>query len=411
MSEWKECKLGDVIALQRGHDLPRNQMKEGDIPVAGSNGIIGYHNKSTTRPPGITIGRSGNLGNAFFYRKDFWAHNTTLYVILLQDFKGNDAVFIYYFLKTFDFNQFNVGSAVPTLNRNHVYPLAVNLPPFPEQKAIASVLSSLDDKIELNRRRNETLEAMARALFKSWFVDFDPVRAKIAGRDPGLPQHLADLFPDRLVDSELGEIPDGWKVKALSCFGAIVTGKTPSTKEPEHFGDDVPFLRIPDMHGKIYVLQTQMMLSSHGASSQPKKTLPSGSVSVSCIATLGLVVLNHRATQTNQQINSIIPRNQSLSRYTYWSCRQLSSDIKIGGIGGSVFGNMNKSTFGSLPVLDAQPAAIHAFDQLASPMHDTILSNEIQNLILAHIRNTLLPKLISGELRVKDAKKQADAIA
>ena len=253
---------------------------------------------------------------------------------------------------------------------------------------------------------NETLEAMARALFKDWFVDFGPVRAKMEGRDTGLPKLLADFFPDRLVDSELGEIPEGWEVKLLSCFGEIVTGKTPSTKKSENFGNDVPFLRIPDMHGKIYVMHTDMMLSSHGASFQPQKTLPPGSVSVSCIATPGLVVMNHRNTQTNQQINSIIPQDQLLSRFIYWSCRQLSSDIKIGGIGGSVFGNMNKSTFSSLPVLDAEPAIKHEFDQLVSPMHDIILSNEIQNQVLADIRNTLLPKLISGDLQVRNIERR-----
>ena len=232
--------------------------------------------------------------------------------------------------------------------------IEVALPPLPEQQAIAHILGTLDDKIELNRRMNETLEAMARALFKSWFVDFDPVRAKMEGRWgrgeslPGLPAEHYDLFPDRLVDSELGETPEGWKVKALGEFGDIVTGKTPSTKRSEYYGDDVPFLRIPDMHGKMYALETELMLSVQGANSQPQKTLPPGSISVSCIATPGLVVLNHCSTQTNQQINSIIPRSESSSTYIFWTCRHLSSQIETGGLGGSVFGNMNKSTFAAL---------------------------------------------------------------
>jgi len=168
MGEWKECTLGDAITLQRGHDLPKSKMKDGHVPVAGSNGIIGYHNAATTNAPGVTIGRSGNLGNAYLYTKEFWAHNTTLYV---KDFKGNNELFIYYFLKTFDFKQFNVGSAVPTLNRNHIHPLDIILPPLPEQKAITSVLSSLDDKIDLLHRQNKTLEAMAETLFRQWFVE------------------------------------------------------------------------------------------------------------------------------------------------------------------------------------------------------------------------------------------------
>ena len=297
------------------------------------------------------------------------------------------------------------GSAQPQLPIRDIEKINISIPPLSEQRAIAHILGTLDDKIELKRRMNETLEEMARALFKSWFVDFDPVRAKMEGRDPGLPKHLADLFPDRLVDSELGPIPGGWEVKALSSFGEIVTGKTPSTKEAAYFGDDVPFLRIPDMHGKVYVLQTQMMLSNRGVSSQPQKTLPPDSISVSCIATPGLVVLNHRTTQTNQQINSIIPWDRSLSRYIYWSCRQLSSEIKIGGIGGSVFGNMNKSTFSSLQVLNAERAIIQAFDQIVLPMHASILANEEQNQILSQVRDTLLPKLLSGELKVREVNR------
>ena len=155
--------------------------------------------------------------------------------------------------------------------------------------------------------------------------------AKRGESQPGVPATTYyDLFPDRLVDSELGEIPERWEVKALSEFGDVITGKTPSTRIPEFYGDDVPFLKIPDMHGKMYVVETSTNLSSIGASSQALKTLPSGSISVSCIATPGLVVLNHRDIQTNQQINSIIPRDRSLSKYLYWSCRHLSADIKTG---------------------------------------------------------------------------------
>ena len=245
---------------------------------------------------------------------------------------------------------------------------------------------------------------MAHALFKSWFVDFDPVRAKMDGRWrrgqslPGMPADLYDLFPDGMVDTELGEIPAGWEVKRLASFGEIITGKTPSTKEPAYFGDEVPFLRIPDMHGKMYALKTEMMLSALGADSQRKKTLPPGSVSVSCIATPGLVILNHRHTQTNQQINSIVPSERMFSKYLYWYCEYLSPYIRTGGLGGSVFGNMNKKDFSALPALCPKPVALLAFDHLVSPFHDTILSLEGRSQTLAQIRDTLLPKLISGEL-------------
>ena len=158
-------------------------------------------------------GRYGTLGKVFFIPEDFWPLNTTLYV---RDFKGNDPRFIANFLSSLDFSAYSDKAAVPGLNRNHLHQAWVHVPPLPEQRAIAHILGTLDDKIELNRRMNETLEEMARALFKSWFVDFDPVRAKMDGRWrrgqslPGMPADLYDLFPDRLVDSELGEIPEGW---------------------------------------------------------------------------------------------------------------------------------------------------------------------------------------------------------
>ena len=253
--EWRTMTLGEVVTLQRGFDLPTTERKVGSYPVIASTGPVGTHNRAIVQAPGVVIGRSGSLGGGQFIKQDFWPLNTTLWV---KDFNNNDPRFCYFLLKSLDLGQFNAGSGVPTLNRNHIHPLPVRVPPLPEQRAIAHILGTLDDKIELNRRMNETLEEMARALFKSWFVDFLPVRAKQRARtqtgDPvrakaalitpplrgsdgtveraraylpaarglaqaglaGMDPSIADLFPDRLVDSELGEIPEGWEVKSLS---------------------------------------------------------------------------------------------------------------------------------------------------------------------------------------------------
>ena len=147
--------------------MPKDKMIDGDIPVAGSNGIIGYHNRFTKEGPGVTIGRSGNIGIPHYYPNAYWAHNTVLYIV---DFKGNDAKFMYYLLKTFDFTQLNTGSAVPSLNRNHIHELPVSIPDVSTQRRIASILSSLDDKVDLLHRENATLEQMAETLFRQWFV-------------------------------------------------------------------------------------------------------------------------------------------------------------------------------------------------------------------------------------------------
>ena len=217
--QWREVTLGDVITLQRGFDLPETERRPGPHPVIASTGPVGTHRTAAVKGPGVVIGRSGSLGGGQFIESDFWPLNTTLWV---KDFHGNDQRFCYYLLKSLNLADFNAGSGVPTLNRNHIHPLPVKVPDVPEQRTIAHILGTLDDKIELNQRMNKTLEAMARTLFKSWFVDFVPVRAKMEGRRqrgeslPGLTADLYDLFPDQLVDSELGDIPEGWEVKALS---------------------------------------------------------------------------------------------------------------------------------------------------------------------------------------------------
>jgi type I restriction enzyme S subunit len=228
---WRLMPLGEFVTLQRGHDLPDEQRRPGNIPILGSFGITGWNDAAKARGPGVTVGRSGaSFGVVSYSPVDYWPLNTSLYVI---DFHGNDPRFAYYSLKQFDFKGFNSGSAQPSLNRNFVHPVPVDVPPLPEQRAIAHILGTLDDKIELNRRMNETLEAMARAIFKSWFVEFDPVRAKMEGRDPGMPKRIADLFPDRFQDSELGEIPEGWEVNSIGDITDVVGGSTPSTTNTE----------------------------------------------------------------------------------------------------------------------------------------------------------------------------------
>ncbi len=217
------------------------------------------------------------------------------------------------------------------------------------------------------------------------------------------------LFPDSFEDSELGKIPKGWEVKTLEENGTIITGKTPSTRNPNFYGDDVPLLKIPDMHGKIYVVETSTMLSREGASSQLTKALPFGSVSVSCIASPGLVVLNHQETHTNQQINSIIPIDKRAGKYLYWTCRILSTEIISGSSGGSIFGNMNKSTFGALQILNPESTVVRMFDILITPIHNQILLNEQQKILLTHIRDILLPKLVSGEIRIHEIEKLKEA--
>src|SRR3984893_16386659 len=244
--EWIETTVGGQATLQRGIDITRADQRSGRVPVVSSGGVSSYHDTSAATGPGVILGRKGVVGSVYYIPSDYWPHDTTLWV---KDFHGNDRRFVYYFFRWLAprIATMDVGSANPTLNRNHVHPIEVRWPALvEEQRAIAHILGTLDDKIELNRRMNETLEAMARALFKSWFVDFDPVRAKAEGRDPGLPKPLADLFPARFVDSELGEVPEGWEVKSLDEIARFLNGLA-LQKYPPRNGQWLPAIKIAQL--------------------------------------------------------------------------------------------------------------------------------------------------------------------
>lgn len=324
------------------------------------------------------------------------------------------APFIRYLLEGPSFQQqaeaFGAGSVIRHFGPMHLRQMTVSLPPPYEQRAIAHILGTLDDKIELNRRANETLEAMARALFKAWFVDFEPVRAKLEDRWqrgqslPGLPAQLYDLFPDRLVESELGEIPEGWAQRRVGDIGAIICGKTPSTSIPDFYGDDIPFITIPEMHGNIFATAIKKRLSHDGAKSQAKKMLPPGSICVSCIATLGLVIITTEPSQTNQQINSVVPAQDNETYFWYWTLKNLGEEIKAGGSGGSVLGNLSTGRFAELDVNASTRPLRLAYNSSVESFFGKILKNELESQSLAKLRDTLLPKLISGELRIKDAE-------
>ncbi|MEI6209366.1 MAG: restriction endonuclease subunit S [Desulfuromonadales bacterium] len=233
MGEWIETNLGDVIELKRGYDLPQQQRSPGNVPLVSSSGVSDYHAVAKVKGPGVVTGRYGTLGQVYYVTDDFWPLNTTLYI---RDFKGNDPRFVSYFLRSLDFHAYSDKAAVPGLNRNHLHLAQVRIPiDVLEQRAIAHILGTLDDKIELNRRTNETLEAMARDIFKDWFVDFGPTRAKMEGREPYLAADLWALFPDRLDDEVK---PKGWEEKRVEDILELAYGK--ALKASERINGNVP---------------------------------------------------------------------------------------------------------------------------------------------------------------------------
>lgn len=369
--EWKDVKLGDILNFRRGHDLPHSEMKEGSIPVAGSNGIIGYHNVSTPIQPVLTIGRSGNIGTPFIY-DTAWAHNTTLYV---DDFKGNNPLYLYYLCKTIPFANYKGGSAVPTLNRNHIHPLEVKFcPDVSDQTRIANILSSLDAKIENNNKINANLEAQAAALFKSWFVDFEP-------------------FKDgEFVESELGMIPKGWKVGTLLDYNSIVMGQSPSgsSYNEEQIGCEfyqgcADFgLRFP--RKRVYT-------------TEPNRYAESNSVLMSVRAPVGtLNVARHRCC-IGRGLASI-KSNIGCDSYTLYLMKSIKNILDTFNGDGTVFGSINKKSLVCIKVIVPSLSVIKNYEAKINPLDSYYRKNSDENQHLSSLRDTLLPKLMSGEIEL-----------
>ena len=304
------------------------------------------------------------------------------------------------------------GTTVLGIKQKELRQIGLALPPLPEQRAIAYILGTLDDKIELNRRMNETLEAMARALFKSWFVDFDPVRAKMEGRDTGLPKHLADLFPDRLVDSELGEIPEGWEVRALGDVAEVVGGTTPSTKQAEYWKGGTHYWATPKDLSALtmpVLLDTERKITDVGLQSIGSGLLPPGTVLLSSRAPIGYLAIAEMPVAINQGFIAMLPRERVSNQFLLrWS--EAFHDEIVNHANGSTFLEISKSNFRQIPVVTPNESIMRTYGALASSLHKRVVSNEHLSRALAALRDALLPKLISGEIRLRDGDKQTEVV-
>ena len=323
----------------------------------------------------------------------------------VRDFRGNDPRFISYFLSQLDFAAYSDKAAVPGLNRNHLHREAVRFPAtVGEQRAIAHILGTLDDKIELNRRMNETLEAMARALFKSWFVDFDPVRAKMEGRDTGLPQDIADLFSDRLVDSEMGEIPEGWAVGSL---GDIATLQRRGI-DPGRVASDTPYIGLQHMPRRSVALADW---GGAGSVSSRKSAFGVGDILFGKLRPyfhkVGIAPVDGLCSTDIVVLNALMPK---------WSAFVLvcvSSSAFVAHTSQTSTGTkMPRTSWQAMSTFElCRPPAVIAseFQHVVSPMLGQIVGNVHESRTLATLRETLLPKLISGEIRVPDAERALES--
>ncbi len=402
--EWREAALGDVIELKRGFDLPQQHRARGNFPIVSSSGVSDYHSVPKVKGPGVVTGRYGTIGEVFFIRKDFWPLNTTLYVC---DFKGNDPRFVSYLLRTVNFFAYSDKAAVPGVNRNHLHSARVFVPTeTSEQQAIARVLGTLDDKTEVNRQMNETLEGMALALFKSWFVSFDPVYAKAEGRTTSLPESLSALFPSSLKDSEIGYIPKGWAVSPLLSDCKLLSGGTPKTDRDEYWHGDIPWASAKDVSQAqhTFLIATERTITRRGLEESATQLIPPMStVIVARGATTGRMVVFGCEMAMNQTCYAVC--STSKTPFVLYCLLRHSIASLVHAAHGSVFDTITTSTFAQARVIEIPHALKARFEALVSPLFERILMNIKQSQTLVSLRDTLLPKLISGELRLPDAER------
>lgn len=347
--------------------------------------VEGLNNSSTKllHKDNIIISARGTVGELAMIPYDM-AFNQSCFGLIPKG--NNDPHFVYYLLKdkVRSLKSQTQGSVFDTITKATFDRIECADYSEEDQRRIASILSSLDRKIELNNKINADLEEMAQAIFKNWFVDFEPFKN------------------GKFVDSELGMIPEGWKVGCLGDMGAVVCGKTPSKSNSNYYGGDIPFIKIPDMHGNVFVESSEDRLTELGSLSQIKKLIPPYSLMVSCIATVGLVSINTKPSHTNQQINTVIPHNKSALFYLYQYIKNNEELLKNMGRGGTTTLNVNTRSFSNIRLLIPSEIALEQFHRVVEGLFKKIELNLHESRTLSTLRDTLLPRLMSGELEVPE---------
>lgn len=377
MSEWKECKLGDELELLYGKGLKENERMIGHIPVYGSNGIVGYHNEALVKGPGIIIGRKGSVGEVKFSAQDYFPIDTTYYVRLKNE---NDIKFFYYFLSNIQLNEMNSHSAVPGLNRNDVYSIDAKIPYPTEQRTIAAILSSLDNKIDLLHRQNKTLEQLAETLFRQWF----PPSSRNAG----------------LRRAGVEEADESWEVGTLEDEFDFTMGQSPPGDSYNEVGNGTIFFQgRTDFDFRFP--KTRMFTTKPSRFAKQFDTL------ISVRAPVGDMNMAYEGCCIGRGLSAFrYKNNESYYTYSYYKLRSLMQQIRQFEDSGTVFGSITKDDFKRFENVIPSFDLIGKFQVAAKPIDEKIFSNTNQIRTLAQLRDTLLPKLMSGEVRVKMSESE-----
>jgi type I restriction enzyme S subunit len=298
--------------------------------------------------------------------------------------KKADVHFVKYCLDTYklQIQSISQGTTQDNLSLEKLRSINLKIPPLPIQKKIAAVLSAYDDLIENNNRRIAILEKMAEEIYREWFVRM--------------------RFPGHEKVKFYKGVPEGWKVEKVNKLGKIITGKTPSTKVAKYYNGDYLFIKTPDMHANMFVFETEETLTEEGLKSQPSQTIPKNSICVSCIGTGGVVSITTGTCQTNQQINTVVLREESDLEWAFFTLRNLKETIKLFGATGTTMTNLSKGKFSSIKILLPYSQLREAYHDTVNPIFDQTRTIVLSNSTLRKTRDLLLSRLLAGKLSVEN---------
>ena len=367
MGEWKQCKWGDLATLEYGKALQDYLRDDGKYPVFGTNGKIGTTNSYVCPYPSIIIGRKGAYRGVHFSSTPFYVIDTAFY--LKPKINNLDMTFAYYHLRTVDINYMDSGSAIPSTSREDFYDLDILLPPLPEQKSIASVLSSIDDKIDLLHRQNKTLEALAETLFRQLFVE---------------------------------EAEEGWETTSLYDVIELVGGGTPKTEITEYWDGEIKWISARDItpNHKGFILETEKTITDIGLKNSSARILPKYSTVISARGTVGKYCLLAEDMAFSQSNYGIKPKFKDGYFFTYLLVASCVDELQAAAYG-SVFDTITTNTFKEHKIQLPPETEMLAFERGIRPYFQKVLQNCYQIRTLTRLRDTLLPKLMSGEVRIK----------
>ena len=409
-TEWTTSRF-DELSINfdsKRRPVKKSDRRPGPYPYYGASGVVDHVDDYIFDGDYLLVAEDGeNLRTrqtpiAFLARGKFWVNN---HAHIVTGNKRADTRFLMYALRYLEVDPYLTGAVMPKLTQSNLNRIEVSHPLLPEQRAIVGVLGALDDKIEQNRQTARALERLARAIFRAWFVDFEPVKAKAAGAAsfPSMPQSVFDALSTRFVDSEIGPVPKGWEVKAIGDVVTMKGGSTPNTKNPEYWaGGDRCWATPKDMSRLSHpvLLDTERHITEAAVDSISSGMLPVGTVLISSRAPVGYLGITRVPTAINQGFIAMVCDGPLPPTYVLnWALTSID-EIKAHA-SGTTFPEISKKDFHPLPVVLPIGDVITAYQQTSDLLFDLLTACVKENLQLIQVRDYLIPQLLSGTVRIR----------